>query len=169
MKDKMIQMKKEKEKNMSNIIQTRQAYVEIDEFIGLLEEEDRKKIPPQLRQFFKNEKDSNYYKKINPDISIKEQNLKEETLALIAILYLKYICEDEDEKAELKEIFKKNEEKYQAELHEKYNTDNIFQNNSKTIIQQSELVLQEQALIEVKETIFAKFIKKLKNIFHTTS
>ena len=72
MKDKMIQMKKEKEKSMSNIIQTRQAYVEIDEFIGLLEEEDRNKIPPKLRQFFKDEKDSNYCKKINPDIPIKD-------------------------------------------------------------------------------------------------
>ena len=98
--------------------------------------------------------------------TIKEQNLKEETLALIAILYLKYICEDENEKEELKEIFRKNEEKHQAELHEKYNLDNIFQNSSKPIIQQSELVLQEQALIEVKETIFTKFIKKIKTIFN---
>ena len=166
MKDKMIQMKKEKEKSMSNIIQTRQAYVEIDEFIGLLEEEDRNKIPPKLRQFFKDEKDSNYYKKINPDIPIKEQNLKEETLALIAILYLKYICEDEKEKVELNEIFKKNEEKYQAELHEKYNTDNIFQNNSKTIIQQSEQVPQQQSLVEVKQGFFAKFVNRIKEIFH---
>ena len=92
--------------------------------------------------------------------------MKKETLALIAILYLKYICEDENEKEELKEIFRKNEEKHQAELREKYNPDNIFQNNSKPIIKQSQPVPQDKALAKVNQGFFAKFISKIKEIFH---
>ena len=42
---------------MSVSIKTRQAYSEIDEFLGLLTEEQRNEIPKKLREFFKEEKD----------------------------------------------------------------------------------------------------------------
>lgn len=79
-------------------IQTKQAYSEIDEFLSLLDEKTRNEVPIKLRKFFKKEKDNNYHKGINPNISIKEQNLKKETLALIALLNLQYWCKDEKEK-----------------------------------------------------------------------
>ena len=81
---------------------TRQAYTEIDNFIELLDEYNRNKGPKKLREYFKKEKDNTYTKTINPNIPIKEQNLKEETLALIAMLNLQYWCEDEEEKRRLK-------------------------------------------------------------------
>ncbi len=43
----------------------------------------------------------NYSKEIKPNQPIKDQNLKEETLALIAMLNLQYWCEDEKEKQRL--------------------------------------------------------------------
>ena len=43
-------------------INTRKAYSEIDEFLGLLSEEQRNKIPKKLREFFKEEKDQEYKK-----------------------------------------------------------------------------------------------------------
>lgn len=153
---------------MSTLTETRQAYAEIDEFIDLLDEEDRNKIPSKLREFFKQEKDISYNKEINPDIPINQQNLKEETLALIAILNLKYICEDENEKATLKKIYQENEEKYQEKLRETYNPDNIFK---KHIIEDSAdnntQMNQEQnvAMIEYKEPLIRRLINKIKNIF----
>ena len=83
---------------MSVSIKTRQAYSEIDEFIGLLTVAEQNEIPQKLRNFFKEQKDKNYVKNINPNIPIKEQNLLEETLALIAMLNLQYWCKDEKEK-----------------------------------------------------------------------
>ena len=71
-------------------INTRQAYSEIDEFLGLLSDEQRNKIPKKLREFFKEEKDQEYKKGINPNIAIKNQDLKEETLGIIALLNLQY-------------------------------------------------------------------------------
>ena len=59
---------------MSIMIKTRQAYSEIDEFLGLLSEEQRNEIPKKLRDFFKEEKDQEYFKNIDKDISIKDQN-----------------------------------------------------------------------------------------------
>lgn len=95
---------------MNNMDNERKAYAEVDDFIELLEEEDRNKIPKKLRDFFKREKNHNYKKRINPDVSIEEQGLRDETLAIIAFLNLKYICEDEKEKERLKRIYMKNEE-----------------------------------------------------------
>ena len=144
-------------------ISTRQAYTEIDTFIELLDEYNRNKIPKKLREYFKSEKDINYIKNINPNQPIKEQNLKEETLALIAMLNLQYWCEDESEKQKFKSIYEENEKKYQAELREKYNPDNIFKNKQKTI---EDKQVKQIAMIEYKEdTLFKKIKKFIMNIF----
>ena len=83
-------------------INTRQAYSEIDEFLGLLSIDQRNMIPQKLRELFSREKDKEYIKGIDPTIPIKEQNLKEETLGLIALLNLEYWCQDELERERLK-------------------------------------------------------------------
>ena len=141
---------------MSLSISTRQAYTEIDTFINLLDEYNKNKIPQKLREYFKNNRDINYSKEINPNRPIKDQNLKEETLALIAILNLKYWCEDEIEKQRLKKIYDNNENEYQIKLREKYNPDNLFKNkqNNVEINQQS-----QTALVEYKEDSIFKKIK----------
>ena len=90
-------------------IKTRQAYSEIDEFLELLSEEQRNEIPKKLRDFFKKEKHTEYVKNIDKDIPIKDQNLKEETLAIIALLNLQYWCKDEKEKKRLKSVYAQNE------------------------------------------------------------
>lgn len=141
---------------MENDVQTKQTYSEIDEFLELLDEKTRNEVPTKLREFFKKEKDNNYHKGIDPNISIKEQNLKKETLALIALLNLQYWCKDEKEKERLKQVYASNENRYQEELREKYNPNNIFKNVN------TEKVKEEVALVEVKED---KWYKKLFNFF----
>lgn len=147
---------------MSVSIKTRQAYSEIDEFIGLLTPDEQNQIPQKLRDFFKEQKDKEYVKNINPNIPIKEQNLLEETLALIAMLNLQYWCKDEQEKERLKSIYAENERKYQDELREKYNSDNLFKNKQKVVEEKNE----ETAMIEYEEdSIFTKIKKIILNIF----
>ena len=97
---------------MTNLQKTKQAYAEIDAFIEILPDDIKRKIPKNMKEFFKNQKDKNYKKEIDINIPIEDQNLKEETLALIALLYIKYICEDEEEKRNLKNIYAENERKY---------------------------------------------------------
>lgn len=120
---------------MSIMTKTRQAYSEIDEFLGLLSEEQRNEIPKKLRDFFKEEKDQEYFKNIDKDIPIKDQNLKEETLAIIALLNLQYWCKDEEEKKRLQEIYAQNEKEYQDMLYEKYNPNDIFKKKEGTTIE----------------------------------
>ena len=131
-------------------INTRQAYSEVDEFLGLISNENRNKIPKRLRQFFKEEKDINYIKKINPQIPMKNQKLKEETLAIIALLNLQYWCENEEEKQRLKEMYAKNEKTYQEHLQVQFNPNEIFK--------KKENITESSSIIEYKESIIKKLI-----------
>lgn len=139
----------------------RQAYSEVDEFLSLLSEEERNKIPENIRQIFRQEKDKNYLKGINPNIEIKDQNLLEETLAIIAMLNLNYICEDEEEKARLKEVYANNEKKYQDILQLDFNEDKVFGIKQDYKIEENE----DSILIPKKENILQRIINKIKVFF----
>ena len=145
-------------------VNTRQAYTEIDNFIELLDEYNRNKVPQKLREYFKKEKDNTYTKTINPNIPIKEQNLKEETLALIAMLNLQYWCEDEEEKRRLKKIYSDNEIKHQQKLREMYNPEDVFKTKQKQEQIENEISSEEiqenVAMVEYKKETFIEKIKK---------
>lgn len=152
---------------MNISISTRQAYSEIIGFLNILSEKKRNEIPRKLIELFEEEKDKEYIKIIDSNIPIKDQNLKEETLAIIAILNLEYWCKDEQEKQRLKEIYSKNEEEYQKTLHDKYSVDNLFKNNyiQPEIKKEEPITSNEVAMVEYKESIIKKIINKIKNFF----
>lgn len=147
-------------------VNTRQAYTEIDNFIELLDEYNRNKVPKQLREYFKKEKDDTYTKTINPNMSIKEQNLKEETLALIAVLNLQYWCEDENEKQRLRKIYSDNEIKHQEKLREMYNPDDVFKRKDREINYELNNTTDELSIVEYKESVLKRIIGKIKKILH---
>ena len=144
---------------------TRQAYSEIDEFLGLLSSEKRNKVPQKLRELFKRERDKEYIKRIDTTIPIKEQNLKEETLAIIALLNLQYWCEDEDEKERLQKVYSNNEKLYQEMLREKFNPDNIFKMRISKVENGQEQI-QNAQMIEYKEPIIKRILNGILRFLH---
>lgn len=142
---------------MAISLATRQAYTEVNKFLELLPEEQRNIIPKELRNFFKMERDAKYKKEILPNVPIKDQNLKKETLAIIALLNLQYWCKDEEEKKRLKEIYLNNEKKYQEFLQSQFNSNELFE--------KKETPKNSVSVVETKETFWRKFINKIKNIF----
>ncbi len=144
---------------MDNMI----AYAEIDEILNLLENQYREKVPEKVRIFLKEEKMPDYTPTIDVNIPLIQQNLKRETIVLLAILNINYWCENEDEKQFfLNELAKNEEEK--KKLKEKYNPDNLFKNKQEKLIDESMQTGQE--LIEYKETNFiSKLLKKIKQLF----
>lgn len=150
---------------MSVSINTRKAYSEIDEFLGLLSDEQRNKIPKKLREFFKEEKNQEYKKRINPNIAIKNQDLKEETLGIIALLNLQYWCEDEKEKQRLKEVYAKNEKVYQETLQVAFNLDDIFKKRTSNVEKEQENAEITQ-IVEYKEPIIKRIFNKILKFLH---
>ena len=145
--------------------ETRVAYAEIISFINLLPQDKQEKIPKNLIEYFKEEMDKESKRELTTDISLENQNLKNATWDLIAILYLKYLCEDEEEKKELEQIYAENERKYREEIKEKYNPEKILENRGKKNTEQQDEV--KNLPIEVKkENFIQKIIKFINKLFH---
>mgnify|MGYP005784335891 CR=1 FL=1 len=73
---------------------------------------------------------------------------------------MNYWCENVNEKNELNQMFKNNEDRYQDELRKKYDPDNIFKKHI-----QENIIKNEVSLVEYKESIFKRLINKIKSLF----
>lgn len=142
-------------------LEYRQSLAEINFILQHTDDIYTQKIPLEFRKFLLDNEDKNY--KIEFDVSkdFSEWNLKPKTKSLLALIYRDYLCTPEQ-----KEIYNRklvnNEQEKQKELIEKYNPDDIF----KKYISEENTVKDEVALSEYKESIFKKFINKIKNVFH---
>ena len=145
-------------------VQTQEIYSEVYSILNLLGESYIKKLPVSLFNMIKEEKRQDYNPKYDSKINLEQQNIKRETLSMIALFHLNYWCNSDEEKNELKTLFKTNEEKHQAEIREKYNPDNLFKNRS--LQQEESTITNEVAMVEYKEPLFKRIINKIKIIFH---
>lgn len=135
------------------------AYAEIDEILNLLEDDYRERVPKKIRDFFKEEKMKDYHPEIDIEKPLIEQNLKRETMVLLAILNLNYWCENEEEKQSFFDELDKNEEE-KNELEEKYNPDNLFKKK------QDESIQNNLQIIEYKKPNFIqRLLTKIKKFF----
>lgn len=137
-----------------------EASVELNEILKYLPIEMTNKIPIKVKKHFrKNAMLANNYKsKINSNDPLNEQNLNEKTKDLITILYRNYWCSEEERK-ELDIKLLENDNQYEVELKERYNYNDIFNKNDDIIKE-----VTENKLIPVKESIFIKFLNKIKSI-----
>ena len=110
------------------------SYAEVDYIIHHMNEKYIEKLPETLVYFFKEMKDPEYKIYINPYKPLQNQGLKKYTLEIIALLHLKYWCENEERKKELYEIMLKNESKLENQMKEKFSIDNLFDNNSIKVV-----------------------------------
>ena len=111
-----------------------QAYAEVDYIIHHMNQRYIDKIPPKMLEFFGTYKDPNHEIHINPYVPLEKQGLKRYTLEIIALLHLKYWCEDEKRKQELYDIMLNNQHKLEEQMREKYSIEKLFDNASATVV-----------------------------------
>lgn len=144
----------------------KEAATEVLVILNNTEIEAVNKIPKKFINFLEENSLKTY--KPNFDISkpIKELELKPKTEAILGMIYLKWWA-NEEEKELFKNKAKENEIKYQKELREKYNTDNMF-NKNKTIVKEKQENIKEQeiALTKIKkDKLLQRIINKIKSTF----
>ena len=120
-----------------------EASAEINEILKYLPKEEVEKIPSKLREFFKEVSSKDYVTNINPNIPLDKQQIKEKTKDIIALIYRNYWCSEEERK-ELDQKLIENDKKFEEELREKYNPDNIFKNNVTTTKKEESEVKEEK-------------------------
>lgn len=90
---------------MNNV--ERKIYSEVYSVITLLGEEYINKLPEKLIKFIKQSKLNTYTPQYSLEIDLDKQEIKKESLALIALINYKYWAKDENEKKEIFSILKK--------------------------------------------------------------
>ena len=139
-----------------------EASAELIEILNYLPKSEVEKIPLKLRNFFKKVANPNYSVKIDPYKSLGQQNIKEKTKDLIAVIYRNYWC-NKDERKTLDAKLIENDKKYEEILHELYNPDNIFKNKAKQEIHTTQTT---EKLVEYKpQSFIQKLFTKIKSLF----
>ena len=137
-----------------------EAVTETLDILKHTRKEDVDKIPSKFMDYLKENASKTYKPELDHTKKIKDMQLKRKTKAILAIIYKKFWC-DSEKKKEFDNTLKNNEIEYQEELREKYNLDNLFKNK----VSQIETVDNSVAMVEYKESIFKRFINKIKRIF----
>lgn len=138
----------------------REAFTEVNEILKYFNKDLLKKIP---KEFIKNIKEnmSTTYKVIYDNTkSLNEQNIKQETRAILSIIYRDYICDKET-----KEKIIQNDRKEWLQLEEKkkeeYKNTELF----KSPIKNQNISNDKYLKVVEKQNIIIKIIEKIKEIW----
>lgn len=139
---------------------TKTAACQLYEIVEMLPSEEKNKIPENIISLIDERKER--YIKSDKYISIEDINLTDETKKYLGYIFLNYLA-NEDEKTEYRNIISENEDRYQNNLKEKYNTDNLFsKKESKSA--ENHKIKTEMIVVENLKW-WDKIIAKIKKLF----
>lgn len=135
------------------------AYTEVYTILQDLSQEDYNKIPPEVIEAIKQNRNLNYNYELDEDLELKEQPMLPQTKAILFNLFRDYLSTPEQKE---KIIKMQNEERQKNELKKKqqYNID-VFETKQKENSIQTESV----QLMMYKENIFKKILNKIIKFF----
>lgn len=145
------------------ILDTMMAYSEVHEILNLLDKEYKERVPEKITTFFEEERLKDYKPEIDTETPLIEQNLKRETIILLAILNMNYWCDTPEEKQEILDELSQNEKERQ-DLLDKYNPDNMFKKRPEE--KQEFPHTEELSVIKYKKPNFIqKLLSKIARLF----
>jgi len=140
--------------------------VEVDEILNYLSEEDLEKIPDDIKQVIKDNKDKDYTWNYDEDKTLKEQDVSRDTIAILSYLNMEYLL-NEKQKQFMEEMHKRNEQEKRKKEYSnetQYNYEDLFKRKNK--VEDTNNEQEEVALIPViEETFIRKIINKIKSLF----
>lgn len=145
------------------------AMAEVLQYLKGIRQEDIDKIPRKFMIFLEENASKDYECQFDYTKPLKELELLDETRGIIGIICLNYWCDTQQQRNKFLNKINENEIKYQEELKKKYNPDNIFKNRQQEMmennISESSIDKIETNLIQYKETIIQRILKKIKKLF----
>ncbi len=140
------------------------AYKQVIEILKYAPQEIVDKIPQKMIKTFKTNMDDKYDFKIDISKSFEEQDVLEETKAILTNIFRDYWATPEQKERILEK--EKNDREIEENLkREKYNPDDLFKKKQKVIQQNEEI--QSNFPVEIKkEKFYKKIINFMKKRFH---
>lgn len=140
----------------------KKAFSEIIEILNHTDKQLVEKIPDTFIKFLFENMDKEYEVEINFFNENWEETILEETKAILALIYRDYIVSAEERKDLLIEE-KRERERQERELREKYNPDNLFKNKHSEIPNE---FTENTQLIEINQyPWYRRLYQKILSIF----
>ena len=140
------------------------AYQEAYTILQELDEEEYSKIPPEVIQALKENRNEEYYYEVDEDTELKYQPMLPETRAIIFNIFRNYLA-TQKQKEKIKQMIAKERAKSEIKKKKQYNPENIFKSNTQQATK-IEPVKETEALVKVKkENWFKRAIEKIKSWF----
>ncbi len=128
-------------------------YSEVYAILNMLGKEYINKLPNDIYNIIKEEKSTEYNPIYATTVALDKQDVKKETISIIAFLHLNYWC-NEEEKIKLRELFDENEDKYQEELK---------QQGEQEVEQEDEEIQDDNNEIEIGKEFLSMIVYKEEN------
>lgn len=128
-------------------------YSEVYAILNMLGKEYINKLPNDIYNIIKEEKSTEYNPIYATTVALDKQDVKKETISIIAFLHLNYWC-NEEEKIKLRELFDENEDKYQEELK---------QQEEQEVEQEDEEIQDDNNEIEIGKEFLSMIVYKEEN------
>ena len=146
--------------------------VEVDEIWNYLSEDDLQKIPEKIRNVIKENKDKNYIWKYDEKRKLKDQDVNEDTIAILSYLNMEYLLNDE-QKELMKKIHEYNEKQNLKENNiinnkkvVKTQIDDIDGSKTNTVINKNERNnIKDKEIVVHKNNVFTKIWILIKMFF----
>jgi len=138
-----------------------EAAVEFNRILEYTSEDLKNKIPKKFLDFLQSIQSETYKFEYDKTKKLDEQKLKPKTRGLIALVYQDYIC-NEAEKEEYIQKSQKLIKQIEESKREKYNPNDIFKDKK---IDNDKDTTNTVEIVEYKESIIKRIIRKIKNIF----
>ena len=143
------------------------AYKEVIEVLKYVPKESFDKIPQTMINTLNKKMDKNYEFSIDIDKSFEEQELLDETKAILANIFRDYWATPYQRERILAKERYDLENLLEEEKREKYNPDNIFKkNNDSEDVNDTETTIGMQ-MVEYKEPLYKRFINKIFSFLHS--
>ena len=138
-----------------------EAAVEFNSILEYTSEDLKNKIPKKFLDFLQSIQSKTYKFEYDKTKKLDEQKLKPKTRGVIALVYQDYIC-NEAEKEEYIQKSQKLIKQIEESKREKYNPNDIFKDKK---IENDRDTTNTVEIVEYKESIIKRIIRKIKNIF----
>ena len=143
----------------------RKVYADVSIIINMMRPDLRDKINKKFIDYIENNKDNNYISEIDTSKPIENQNIRYDVKVMLALIYMNYIC-PEEEKSNLKKDFQKKKEIQNEILNKKYEINFEKSNDNLDNLNIDTNSFSNDKLAEIpKKGIFKQIIEKIKNFF----
>ena len=146
------------------MIKKSEMYTEVFELLSYMDKTIVMKIPVEILEYIKQNRDSNYKVRIDKEDIFNPNNLDKTTISFITALTIKYIADDK-EKQMIIDACKENDLKAEKVKKEQYDV-NVFKKEKAEMLEKNVNKTEGMVLEVKKHSIFEKiklFIKRLLN------